>query len=107
PTRSRRPWLCGSRGRRGQEHQGRGMAAAPGRLLGAETQTGGCAPMTSPAEASVSLADFKALYRAYVNVLECSRDRIRDLGGDCDSVQKMEAGDPALVRARKVIGEAR
>jgi hypothetical protein len=56
---------------------------------------------------AVPLSDFVALYRAYVNTLECSRDRITSLRGECDSVERMEAGDPALVRARKVMTEAR
>lgn len=40
------------------------------------------------------------LYRAYVNMLEAARDRIIFLGGECDSVELMEAGDPALIAAR-------
>ena len=55
-----------------------------------------------PAQA-VDLADFKALYRAYVRLLESGRDRIRDLGGTCDPVDVMEANDVDLQAARRVI----
>ena len=52
---------------------------------------------------AVDLADFKALYRAYVRLLESGRDRIRDLGGTCDPVDVMEANDVDLQAARRVI----
>lgn len=55
-----------------------------------------------PAQA-VDLGDFKALYRAYVRLLESGRDRIRDLGGTCDPVDVMEANDVDLQAARRVI----
>ncbi len=45
----------------------------------------------------------KELSHAYVNLLEIGRDRIVSLGGECDSVEKMESGDPALIQARAVI----
>jgi hypothetical protein len=54
----------------------------------------------------VPLAEFKALYRAYVNTLECGRDRLADHGCRCDPVDVMERGDPALIHARAVIAEA-
>lgn len=40
------------------------------------------------------------LIRAYVNTLEVCRDRIISLGGTCDPVDRMESGDPALIRAK-------
>lgn len=43
------------------------------------------------------------LSKAYVNLLEIGRDRITSLGGDCDSVEKMETGDPALIAARALL----
>lgn len=43
------------------------------------------------------------LSRAYVRLLEAGRDRITFLGGDCDTVEKMETGDPYLIAARSVI----
>ena len=52
-----------------------------------------------------ALAEMKALYKSYVQLLESGRDRIVDLGGDCDPVDRMEQGDPALIRARAVIAE--
>nr|WP_313510262.1 hypothetical protein [Stenotrophomonas geniculata] len=55
-----------------------------------------------PAQA-VDLGDFKALYHAYVRLLESGRDRIRDLGGACDPVDVMEANDVDLQAARRVI----
>ncbi len=45
----------------------------------------------------------KDLSKAYVNLLEVGRDRITSLGGTCDSVEKMESGDPYLIQARAVI----
>ncbi len=52
---------------------------------------------------AVDLADFKALYRAYVRLLESGRDRIKDLGGSSDPVDVMEANDADLQAARRVI----
>jgi hypothetical protein len=46
------------------------------------------------------------LGRAYVRLLEIGRDRIMDLGGACDPVDVMEAGDPALRAARALVAEA-
>lgn len=59
-------------------------------------------PAAPPAQA-VHLGDFKALYRAYVRLLEAGRDRIRDLGGTCDPVDVMEANDVGLQAARRVL----
>ncbi len=59
-------------------------------------------PNATPAQA-VDLGDFKALYRAYVRLLESGRDRIRDLGGTCDPVDVMEANDVDLQAARRVL----
>ncbi|PNY71530.1 hypothetical protein C1750_14895 [Stenotrophomonas pavanii] len=57
----------------------------------------------APPAQAVDLADFKALYRAYVRLLESGRDRIRDLGGTCDPVDVMEANDIDLQAARRVL----
>lgn len=43
------------------------------------------------------------LMLAYVNTLELGRDRIVFLGGQCDPVDVMEAGDPALRAARSTL----
>lgn len=56
----------------------------------------------SPAQA-VDLAALKALYHAYVRLLESGRDRIIDLGGTCDPVDVMEVNDVDLQAARHVI----
>jgi hypothetical protein len=48
-------------------------------------------------------AALRLLMQAYVNTLEGGRDRIKMLGGDCDDVPTMEAGDPALRHARRVL----
>lgn len=45
----------------------------------------------------------KDLAHAYVNLLESGRDRIVSLGGDCDSVEVMERGDPYLKKAREAL----
>lgn len=52
---------------------------------------------------AVDLPAFKALYRAYVRMLESGRDRIIDLGGTCDPVDVMEANDVDLQAARHVL----
>lgn len=46
------------------------------------------------------------MIRAYVNLLECGRDRIIDLGGQCDPVDVMEATTPELIAARDALQEA-
>src|SRR5690606_38354194 len=43
------------------------------------------------------------LIRGYVNTLELGRDRIKDLGGDCDPIDLMEADDPHLRAARDAL----
>ncbi len=48
-------------------------------------------------------AGFRELMAAYVRLLETGRDRIIDLGGTCDAVEVMKAGDPALVAARALL----
>lgn len=52
------------------------------------------------------LAALKELSRAYVRMMEIGRDRIRDLGGDCDCVKIMERNDPELRKARATIAKA-
>lgn len=57
----------------------------------------------APTAQAVDLPAFKALYRAYVRLLESGRDRIIDLGGTCDPVDVMEANDVDLQAARRVL----
>lgn len=45
------------------------------------------------------------LIRGYVNMMENGRDRIVFLGGDCDSVDAMEASDPWLKAARAALAQ--
>ena len=52
------------------------------------------------------LAELRKLRRAYVNLLEGGRDRILQLGGDCDPVDVMEASDPYLRSADAAIAKA-
>lgn len=52
------------------------------------------------------LAELKRMVRAYVSLLESGRDRIIMLGGDCDPVDVMEAGNPQLIAAKAVIAKA-
>lgn len=52
------------------------------------------------------LAELKRLRLAYVNLLEIGRDRIVALGGQCDPIDVMEAGDPALRSAAAAIAKA-
>lgn len=49
--------------------------------------------------------ELKAMYRAYVVLLEAGRNRIIDHGGTCDPVDVMEEGDPALISARAIIAK--
>jgi hypothetical protein len=56
------------------------------------------------AAAAEPLSDaLRALIRAYVNLLENGRDRIRMLGGECDDVPTMERSDPHLRAARAAL----
>ena len=50
-------------------------------------------------------AELQRLYHAYVNLLEIGRDRIISAGGSCDPVDRMEEGDPTLVRVRAFLAE--
>jgi hypothetical protein len=60
--------------------------------------------MTTKDEAlALALEAHKKLIRAYINLLETGRDRIISHGGTCDSVEQMEASDPALREAREAI----
>lgn len=52
------------------------------------------------------LAEIKRLRLAYVNLMETGYDRIIALGGSCDPVDVMEAGDPAIRRVNEVIARA-
>lgn len=56
-------------------------------------------------EGVVPASALRDLYRAYVRLLESGRDRIHDLGGACDAVDVMEAGDLDLRRAREVLAQ--
>lgn len=51
----------------------------------------------------MALDALTVLYRGYVNTLENGRDRIISLGGQCDSLEKMETSDPWLISARAAI----
>lgn len=54
-------------------------------------------------EPMVPRKDMQRLYNAYVRLLESGRDRIRDLGGECDGVDVMERNDLDLRHARDVL----
>jgi hypothetical protein len=45
----------------------------------------------------------KELIWQYVKLLEAGKMRIEMLGGECDAVDKMEAGDPALIAAKQAL----
>ena len=51
----------------------------------------------------MALDALTALYRGYVNTLQAGRDHIIFLGGECDTVEKMEASDPWLISARAAL----
>jgi hypothetical protein len=48
-------------------------------------------------------AGLRALIVGYVGTLENGRERILFLGGECDSVEVMERGDPHLIRAKALL----
>ena len=48
-------------------------------------------------------AGLRDLARAYLLLLENGRDRIVSLGGQCDSLEIMERGDPYLRQARALL----
>ena len=52
------------------------------------------------------LAELRKFRRAYVNLLEGGRDRILQLGGDCDPLDAMASSDPYLRSASAAIDKA-
>lgn len=68
-----------------------------------DRQSGALQSPVAPADERAALSN---LYRAYVNLLEAGRDRIIDLGGQCDPVLVMERSDPALIEARACLADA-
>lgn len=67
------------------------------------TPLGRIAPTKQAAVSDGAVKALKGLYVAYVRLLEAGRDRIIDLGGTCDPVDRMEDGDPALIDARAAL----
>lgn len=64
---------------------------------------------TAPPAAAINeqtLSELKNMVRAYVRLLEAGKDRIESLGGDCDPVDRMEAGDSNLRTAKAAIAAA-
>ena len=53
------------------------------------------------------LAALEAMNRAYILLMENGRDRISDLGGECDPLDVMERSDPALRESRAVIASVK
>lgn len=52
------------------------------------------------------LSQLKRLAHAYVSLMESGRDRIIELGGSCDEVDVMEAGNPWLRDTKAAIAKA-
>ena len=73
-------------------------------LIGATYENGKDARLI--AAAPDLLDELKKLRRAYVSLLETGRDRIIQYGGQCDSVEAMEAADPYLKSSSAVIAKA-
>jgi len=61
--------------------------------------------MTNTPIAAKLATELRDLIKHYVNLLEIGRDRIVELGGDCDPVDVMERSDPHLVVARRALAE--
>jgi hypothetical protein len=62
--------------------------------------------MTAPDSLEKLREALKRLERAYVRLLETGRDRIMDLDGQCDPLDRMVADDPDLRDARDAIAHA-
>ena len=69
-----------------------------------------CSIVLNSADIHTLLAERDALRKAlahlvqgYVNTLESGRDRIVELGGQCDPLDVMEAADPYLRAARAAL----
>jgi hypothetical protein len=87
--------VCGTPTRYGSRH----TQCAPGWKAPTVKES-----LTAPPAAAEPLSDaLRALIRAYVNLLENGRDRIRMLGGECDDVPTMERSDPHLRAARAAL----
>ena len=53
------------------------------------------------------LAGLEKMNRSYVILMESARDRICDLGGECDGIEVMERNDPYLRESRAVIASVK
>lgn len=53
------------------------------------------------------LAALEKMNRAYVILMESARDRICDLGGECDGIDVMERNDPYLRESRAAIASVK
>ena len=53
------------------------------------------------------LAALEKMNRAYVILMESARDRICDLGGECDGIEVMERNDPYLRESRAAIASVK
>src|SRR5215470_19592006 len=87
-----RPRACCSRGR---EFDIKVIAVQTGNHVNEKSST--------RSKVETLLKALKYLQRHYVGQLENARDRIRQLGGECDPVDVMEARDPHLRQVREVI----
>jgi len=61
--------------------------------------------MTNTPIAAKLATELRDLIKHYVRLLEIGRDRIVELGGDCDPVDVMERSDPHLTVARRALAE--
>lgn len=53
------------------------------------------------------MAALEKMNRAYVILMESARDRICDLGGECDGIEVMERNDPYLRESRAAIASVK
>lgn len=67
----------------------------------------GCVTESHEAVREGLLTALERMNLAYVTLMENGRDRIIQLGGECDSIDVMERDDPYLRESRSVIASVK
>lgn len=88
----------------GAETEAEGQQRAEGQMLAEHARLNELLGNSEQLPPAIDLEQaLRSLYRAYVRLLESGRDRIVSLGGSCDPVDVMEAGDIDLRKVRDVL----